>query len=280
VIDEATLSDAWVLKINEIGKANTVESAVAIGQLLRAAQTALPRGAFRRLLVKGVLPFKTTMVNSLMRIGAHPLIAGARFNDALPQGWSVLSYLSRVPTDTLEAAIVEGRVTPIMTAHQAAALAATVEPSQTFRIVAPTRPTDRARTRAERDERLERIRVAAAQGATSGQIAAMPGIGLSAEHVRILMRRSGIACAGDKVIGRRQKIKSLDILESILQTATSISDASRLIDCGDLTLDQLNTLVTETHVAQRDTHREFAILLTRLMRERSRKERHAQKVVS
>ena len=185
-----------------------------------------------------------------------------------------------MPPAALEAAIVDGRVTPAMTTLQAAVLAASVGPPVPAETTTTAPAPDRARTRRERDDRLERIRDAAAQGATSDQIAAMPGIGITAGQVRILMRRASIPCPGDKVIGRRQKIKSLDILESILQTSTSISDAARLIDCGDLPLDQLDQLVTQTQLVQRDTHKEFAILLTRLMRERSRKERHAQKVVS
>ena len=84
MIDEHALSEAWVQKINAIDRANTVESAVAIGQLLRAAKTALPPGAIDRLAAAGVFPFKVSMVYRLMRIAAHPLLVSHRFRDALP----------------------------------------------------------------------------------------------------------------------------------------------------------------------------------------------------
>ncbi len=103
--------ETWASKINQASGC-TSGWAVKTGDLLRQAQTELPRGHWTKLFQGERLKFGLRTAQMLMKISQHPVLRRAKYFSFLPASWSVLHELSKLPGQALEQGITQGVIDP------------------------------------------------------------------------------------------------------------------------------------------------------------------------
>jgi hypothetical protein len=81
------------------------------GKQLIAAKAALPHGQFSYL-IYNELPFSDSTVDRLMVIARHPVLSNSAHARNLPNHWTTLAELSRLPPKKVAAYIKDGTISP------------------------------------------------------------------------------------------------------------------------------------------------------------------------
>lgn len=237
-------AESWARQIHTAA-GQTVESVLRIGRLFIAAKGALPYGEFCRMFTEHLVPFDRHAAAKLMRVAAHPVLSNVALVPHLPPSWSVLVELSRIPNETLEHGITEGRLTASITRREVNEWL-----TQTRQLVAPA-PAEPSvpMTRALRQLRMVKVKQMADEGHRSDQIA--EEVGLTVEGLKAAMKKAGIVCVADKVAGRTRRLNADRIVDHIVQSAEDIAVDERLINFATLSGDRLDGWIVSLTGSQR-----------------------------
>jgi hypothetical protein len=101
----------------------------------------------------------------------------------------------------------------------------------------PARDVPLGKTRADVQQRRERMQAMASEGHSSRQIAA--ALGLSEEGCRATMRDAGIDVPADRVMRNTRRVDANRILEHIVSDAENLTEGAQLIDYAAVDPDRL-----------------------------------------
>lgn len=114
-------AEKWAGEIRtQLGK--SVESIIAVGQLLTKAKAELVHGEWGRMFEDQLVPFNARTAQRLMAIAANPELSNATHASFLPPSWTSLYELTKVEPDTLHNALRDRVITPDMKRSDVAAL--------------------------------------------------------------------------------------------------------------------------------------------------------------
>jgi hypothetical protein len=95
---------------------------VNVGGLLNQAKDELAHGQWMSMFERGKLKFGLRTAEMLMAIARHPCLRNANYVSNLPNSWSVLYVLSKLPPTTIECEIGSGVIHPELKLAQARAI--------------------------------------------------------------------------------------------------------------------------------------------------------------
>lgn len=262
---EQTQAETWAFYVPK-KIPNAVPGIIELGRVLLEAKTILPPAEFDRLFNDRLVPFGRRTANELLQIAEHPALTNPTHRDVLPNSWTILGVLSSVAAELLDPAIRDGRVHLKMSRHEATRLCRALRPTRKDQ--EPVVAT-RVFKSADREARLEKIRELAAEGARSDQIAA--AVHLHVQTIRQIMKKAGIECVADRVVGKSRHLDANRILDHLVHSASSIAADVHLIDFDKLDPAPLPDYITSLRQSVKATIR----LTTRL--EHVLKERYAAK---
>jgi N6-adenosine-specific RNA methylase IME4 len=120
----------------------SVQGVIDAGRHLREAKAQIEHGQWEKWLDAEVGITRPT-ANRLMLVAGHPTISNRSHANGLPSSWDTLYQLSQLKPAQLEAAIIDGEVTPALERKQAKALVARyrIEPVSAPPVSAPPAPS-------------------------------------------------------------------------------------------------------------------------------------------
>jgi hypothetical protein len=265
-MSEPITVEEWADQINrQIAK--TVAATVNVGRLLAAAKEELGHGAWGRMFSEGLVSFTQNTAGRLMAIAEHPVIANSAHVQNLPPSWGTLYQLTKIPNESLQAAIGDGRVTSATSRSQATSLrrACAVTATVLDDVPPSTGPIKVARTREAVAARVARIRELAHDGYSAHQIGA--AIGVSGERVYLLIAKYHIDCPAARTVkGAVHRIDANRFVDQLVTGAEGLTANLELIDFHALDGARLDDWIASLKEAASALHG----LVRQLTRERDR----------
>ncbi len=105
----ASRVESWIEEINEAVECST-GCIVKAGELLIRAKADLPHGQWGSMFENGKLSFSLRTAEILIQIARHATLRDPKYSSHLPQSWSVLHVLAKLPGEIIEREIGAGAI--------------------------------------------------------------------------------------------------------------------------------------------------------------------------